>query len=326
MVNTTGGTIADALEEAFWDDFEEECGVKVERFDMTSRTFAQLTQFAEADSAPFDLGNTYSPEEFTLGVQAGIFHELSDDFWDAYEGQMVEGSYSDYGAWGYAVVYLMLTNTDEFPDGLSSWADFFNADDYPGPRGIQDVARTSVVMALLGSGYTPDTLYPMSWDKVDEAFATLEELKPAIRTFTTQSDQPVQGVGSGDFVAAWASTGRGLGGIADGLPIEINWTAGGDSLSYDWYILKNAEHPLAAEALLHYMQDAERQAEFFELFGYSAGNKDIVNYLDDDQAAQVEQIMTMFTATSEQSQWWVDNAEELQERWDAWKATGGFGG
>lgn len=326
IVNTTGGTIADALTEAYWADFEEECGVKVERFDMTTRTFAQLQQFAEAETAPFDMGNTYLPEEFPMGVEAGLFHELPEGFWDDLEADMLPGSFNEYGAWGYVVVRLMITNTDDFPDGLETWADFFDADDNPGPRAVQDIARTSIVMALLGKGYTQDEIYPMSWDKVDEAFEMLDTLKPAIRTLTTQSDQPVQGVSAGDFAATWANTARALPAIQDGLPMEINWDAGGDVLNYYFYIIKNAEHPRAAEALLHYQQDAERQAKFYELFGYPAGNGAIGEFLEPDQAKEVEDTVKLFTASEEDQMWWVENNDELQARWSEWKAAGGFAG
>ncbi len=326
IVNTTGGTITDALAEAFWQEFEEVCGVRVERFDMTARTFAQLQQFADQGTAPFDMGNTYAPEEFGQGLAAGLFHKLPADFWDDLREQMIPGAFNDYGAWGYVAVRLMITNTDQLPGGLKDWAQFFDAEGFPGTRAIQDNARTSITMALLAKGYTMDSVYPMSMAKVDEAFEVLDRLKPHIRTLTTKSDQPVQGVAAGDFAASWANTARAIPAIEDGLPIAINWEAGGDILNYYFYVIRNAPHPRAAEALLHFQQDAERQAKFYELFGYSAGNAQITKYLEPAKAEDISRTLDLFSQTVDAQVWWVENSGEVQRRWEAWKAAGGFGG
>lgn len=324
IVNTTGGSITDALQDAFWNDFERDCGVKVQRFDMTARTYTQLQQFAAAPTAPFDMGNTYLPEEFTMGVRDNLFLKLPTDFWDANKSELIPGSYSDYGVWAYVAVRLMITNKNELPKGLATWADFFDAKKNPGPRAIQDIARSSIVMALLAKGYKQADIYPMTWEKVDEAFKMLDTLKPYVRTLTTKSDQPVQGVAAGDFAASWANTARALPAVEDGLPVQINWTAGGDVLNYHFYVIKNAQHPKAAEALIHYQLNAEKQAKFYKAFLYPASNSKVTDYLDADQAKEIKDTIALFTSSEKQQEWWIDNNDALQKRWSDWKAAGGF--
>ncbi|MHA6692204.1 ABC transporter substrate-binding protein [Devosia sp. A449] len=326
IVNTTGGSITDALEEAFWTDFEAQCGVRVERFDMTARTFAQLQQFAGQGTAPFDMGNTYLPEEFAQGLEHNLFHKLPEGFWDGIKDEMLPGAINDYGVWAYVVVRLMITNTDELPEGLATWAQFFDAEAFPGPRAIQDIPRTAITVALLAKGYSQDEIYPMTWEKAEEAFALLDQLKPYIRTLTTKSDQPVQGVAAGDFAASYANTARTIPAIQDGLPVAINWEAGGDVLNYYFYIIKNAANPRAAEALMYFQQDAARQAKFFELFGYSASNAKITEHLSAEDADEVNRALELFTDTVEAQSWWVENNTEVQKRWEEWKAAGGFAG
>ncbi|MFT4014457.1 MAG: extracellular solute-binding protein [Paracoccus sp. (in: a-proteobacteria)] len=326
IVNTTGGTITDALQEAFWDDFEKECGVRVERFDMTARTFTQLQQFAGQTTAPFDMGNTYLPEEFQQGVDAGLFYKLPQGFFDDVKDELLPGSYNEYGVWAYVVVRLMITNTEMLPDGLPDWAAFFDGKAFPGPRAIQDIPRTAITVALLAKGYKADEIYPMSVEKMDEAFEVLDRLKPYIRTLTTKSDQPVQGVAAGDFAASYANTARTIPAIEDGLPVAINWDAGGDVLNYYFYVIKNAAHPRAAMALIHYQQDAKRQARFFELFGYSASNAKVTDFLSPKDVDEVNNAVKLFTDTAEAQNWWVVNNAEVMKRWEAWKAAGGFGG
>jgi putative spermidine/putrescine transport system substrate-binding protein len=325
VVNTSGGTLGDALTQAYFAGFEKQCGVKVEQYNAATETFAQVQQFATGDNAPYDLGNTYTPEMFAQGEQAGIFKKLPSDFWNEYKGQMIPGSYDQYGAWGYVAIRLMITNTQQLPNGLTTWADFFNGKKYPGARGVQDYARSAIIMALLAKGYKQDQIYPMTWSKVNEAFTELNKIKPYIGALMETSDQPVSSVGSGNLVAAWANTARSLPAIQQGEPIKVNYSAGGDAVSYSWYVIKNAKHPLAAEALLHYMQNAKRQADFYKLFNYSAGNADAAKYLTGDLKKQFTSQSKLFTSTLSQQAWWAANDTALQNKWNAWKASSGFG-
>ncbi|MFT4029746.1 MAG: extracellular solute-binding protein [Protaetiibacter sp.] len=324
MVNTAGGSLADALRAAYLDPFERDCGVKVEMYDTAQRTYAQLQQFAASDSAPYDLGVTFYPEEFAKGVNDGLFLELPAGFWDEKEADLIPGSFDQYGVWAYVVARYMITNNEAFPDGLDSWADFFDIEKNPGSRAIQDQARGSIVFALLADGLTPEEIYPMTWEKVDQAFEKLDQIKPAVRTLLTTSDQPIQGTISGDFAAAPATTARATLALKDDAPITISWSAGGDLLTYSFYILKNAQNSNAAQALLYYMQDKDRQAALATAFGYSSSMSGVSELVPSPQREEIESIAEQYMASAEDQAWWSDNSVELQARWDAWKAAGGF--
>jgi spermidine/putrescine-binding protein len=130
----------------------------------------------------------------------------------------------------------------------------------------------------------------------------------------------VQGVSNGEFVLGTTLSGRAAVAINSGQPVRMVWN--GAILHNSWtFILKGSPHPRAAEALLLYMQRADRQAELAKLTGYSGGNKNATKGLD-------PKVVEMLPATQEHlavasmvdAAWWAENNAKVTARWDAWMA------
>lgn len=316
IFNSSGGTYGENVSKVYLKPFAEECGIKVSQV-TDARTYIQLRELVRTGAIPWNIGGTRADEEYPLGIKDNIFHRLPDGFWDGIKADMTPGSYNEYGAWATPYADVMIYSTKAFPGGMTSWADFWDAKKFPGTRTLQN-SPANLVMALIADGVPPDKVYPLD---LDRAFKKMNELRPHIRFFWTSGDQPVQALLNGEVVAGTAWNGRVFPRMQQGDPIAISWN--GALLRVSWnFIPKGAPHLRAAEALLYYMQRADRQAELAKLSTYTGGNRKVVELLG---PALVKALATnpenVKVASLVNAQWWAENKAAAQARWDAWVAT-----
>src|SRR5579871_6345345 len=98
IFNSSGGSYGEAIQKVFFTPFEQECGIKV-RHVNSQRTYEQMRLYVQSGNVPWDISGTYTDQEFPLGIKDGIFNKLPPGFWDPIKAEMIDGSYSDYGAW-----------------------------------------------------------------------------------------------------------------------------------------------------------------------------------------------------------------------------------
>lgn len=314
VFNSSGGTYGENIERIFFSRFTEECGVEVLHV-TDARTYAQLQQFVRSGNLPWDIGGTRLDQEFPLGIADGLFHRLPDGFWSTIEADMASGSVSEYGAWATPYSDVLVYSTEAFPEGMSSWADFWNVEKFPGARTMQN-SPANLVMALLADGVPASEVYPLD---LDRAFKKMDEIRPHVRSFWTAGDQSVQGIVNGEFVAGTAWNGRVYSAVKAGRPVAAGWD--GALLRVSWnFILKDAPNTRNAEALLYFMQRPELQAELAAASGY-AGGADITPYIDEALASSLATSAShVEVASTVDPQWWADNNSDVQARWDAWMA------
>jgi len=324
VFSTSGGSLVDILREVYWDDFEKECGVKVTSYATPGRTFSQTVTLIESGNAPFDIFNTLTPQQYPLALQADILEKLPTGMWDGLAEKMVPGSFSEYGVWGSPYATVLIYSSEKFSEEMKNWADFWDVERFPGPRILQNDPN-NIVFALLSLGVEPKDIYPITDEKLDKAFERLNEIRPYVRTFWKAGDQPVQGVGTGEFVAGSAWSGRSIVGKRQGMPLSIVWN--GNILNQNWYMIaKGAKSPRAAAALLRYMQDPKRQAKLAELMNYSGSRPEVGDYLDGEIFENLPTNPANLAVSSEfDAEWWAENEEKIGAIWSAWVATGRYG-
>ncbi|WP_449277820.1 ABC transporter substrate-binding protein [Leucobacter sp. GX24907] len=315
-VSTSGGAWADQVQEAFVAQFEEQCGVTVVQT-SDDRTYANLKEQVATGNHTHDIGSTRSSEEFPRGVSDGIFHTLPDGFWDDISDQMVEGSITENGAWSTPYGDVLVYNPEVFPEGMNGWEDFWDTDAYPGKRALQDDPM-SFVIALLADGVPQDGLFPLD---IDRAEKKLDEIKDDVRVLWSSGDEPIDAVSGSEVVASPAWNGRAYPAKERGSNIEIVWADAPLHVSW-WYILDGAPNTRAAEAFLYFTQEAEQQKTLAEISSYAGGNTEVLDLVDSEVADSLATNPENFDQTVEiDEEWWSENVDELQTRWDAWKSS-----
>jgi putative spermidine/putrescine transport system substrate-binding protein len=106
-----------------------------------------------------------------------------------------------------------------------SWAQFWDAKTFPGPRSLNRISPSGQMeAALLADGVAPDSLYPLD---IDRAFASLDRLRKSTKVMFAQSgaDQ-VNMLATGAVEYAIGYSNRIYAGIRDGLPISYTLDQG----------------------------------------------------------------------------------------------------
>ena len=175
---------------------------------------------------------------------------------------------------GSAVFY----NTDKWPDGgpvPETWADFWDAETFPGPRGADGNGwgmpfRGLAEAAMVAGGADPTDLYPLD---IDAALAKMDELAPHISVFFTSGAQVTQLMLAEevDMIHAW--TGRAWDAVQQGAPYKIMpQTHLIETVGTPMVVLAGAKSPTYASAAIGYCGGAEGQAEYTNHAIYAPSN------------------------------------------------------
>lgn len=175
---------------------------------------------------------------------------------------------------GSAVFY----NTDKWPDGgpvPETWADFWDAETFPGPRGVDGNGwgmpfRGLAEAAMVADGADPTDLYPLD---IDAAMAKMDEFAPHISVFFTSGAQVTQLMLAEevDLIHGW--TGRAWDAIQQGAPYKIMpQTHLIETVGTPMVVLAGAKSPTYASAAIGYCGGAEGQAEYTNHAIYAPSN------------------------------------------------------
>jgi len=314
-----GGNFQDAQRKIFFEPFSKVLGKPVldESWDGG---IGVITAKVKAGAPNWDAVQVEA-EELALGCADGLYEKID---WDKMGGKDLyfESAVSDCGVghivWSTALSY----DADKLKTAPTSWADFWDTEKFPGKRGFRRGPKYALEFALMADGVAPKEVYDVlgTPEGVDRAFAKLDELKPNI-VWWESGAQPLQLLSSGEVVMTSAYNGR-ISGInkTENKNFRVVWP--GSIYAVDsWVVLKDAENKDAAMDFIAFTSKAENQVKLPEYIAYGLPNK--------EAAAAVPAELKGDLPTSEENldqavpldvDFWVDNAEALTQRFNAWLA------
>ena len=312
---TWGGDFGAGVRAGFSDPFQEETGAIIQ--DVTPFSFGKfLTAMENNNPESYDLmWFDDDSEPFRAGVD-GFLEELNYDLIPN-ASQAIEEVVQPYSVSPYMTMYTAAYRSDQYPDKApDSWADFWDVEQFPGPRSLGTWVGGVLEAALLADGVEPADLYPLDEDR---AFAKLDELKPNIRVFhDTQQSTPVDQMlsqGEISMVLTW-STDSVRKHLA-GEPINVIHNQG------FWFspavgIAKGTEHLELAHAYLNMLLDAEAQRRFVKAWVTSPSNPEANDALSE---ADLEMVVAgnIDKMVHLNPQFYAENIARIQERYDSWR-------
>lgn len=260
-------------------------------------------------------------EELALGCADGLYETID---WDKMggKGKFLESAVNDCGVgaivWSTAIAY----DGDKLKEGPVSWADFWNVEKFPGKRSLRKGPKYTLEFALLADGVSKDELYDVlaTDEGVERAFKKLGELKPHI-VWWESGAQPLQFLASGEVAMTSAYNGR-ITGInrTEGKNFKVVWP--GSIYAVDsWVVLKDAENKDAAQDFIAFASLPEHQAKLPEFVAYGLPNKEAAARVPPEFAKDLPtDPVNMKEAISLNVDFWIDNAETLTQRFNAWLA------
>lgn len=197
----------------------------------------------------------------------------------------------------------------------TSWADFWNAEAFKGPRGLRKFPIDTIEQALLADGVAPTDIYPCD---IDRAFASLNKIKPQITAWWSSGAQSAQLLQSNEvsYINTWNGRAQGL--IDAGLPIAINWNQALWSGTC-FLILKGTPKMDLCRKFIAFCLSADRQAAYSAATGYGCVNPNAIQLLDPKTTVKLPTYgENAKNAISQDFRYWSKNLDPVLDRMNEW--------
>lgn len=310
VVATAGvGDYLDALTSAFFDPFAEATGATVRHQTFGRDGFENLVDQVESGETVWDVVLVPTGTVLPL-AQEGYLEPI--DYAVVDPASLYEEAMMQHGVGGmyYSTVMVSASVVDETP---SSWADFWDLDQFDGTRALRRLPIGTLEFALLADGVPQDQLYPLD---VPRAFAKLEAIRDAT-IFYEDSKQPVELVRTGQvgLASAWN--------IRTVLPdvaslVELEWQGG--MISADsWVIPRDSENHDVAMSFINYATRAVPSANFSRYQPFGPANMDALELLRPDvREALPTAPGNIEVQFFENWAYWAGQSEELTAQFEDW--------
>jgi len=217
----------------------------------------------------------------------------------------------------------------KLPNGPTTMADFFDLAKFPGKRGLRKTPKANLEFALIADGVPVDEVYDvLSTDEgVERAFKKLDTIKSEV-VWWEAGAQPPQLLADGEVVMTTAYNGRVFNAVAaEDKPFEIVW----DGQVWDldlWVIPKGAPNKDLALDFLAFSTETEQLAAQASWISYGPARKSsaplVGTYATKPDLQMGPQMPTapenFANALQNNFEFWADNQDELNERFNAWLA------
>ena len=267
------------------------------------------------------------------GCDEGLFMEIDPSTLPAgadgtpAEEDFVGGSFTDCAVANIVWSTIFAYDKSAMPNGPETIADFFDTTKFPGKRGLRKSPKATLEMALAADGVASADIYDVldTDEGVDRAFAKLDTIKNDV-VWWEAGAQPPQLLADGEVAMTTAYNGRIFNAVAgEGKPFEIVWDA--QVLDVDmWAIVKGAPNAELAMDFLKFSTATEQLAAQASYIAYGPARKSsapyVTTYHSNPDLEMGPQMPTaaanLTTAIPNDFEFWADNADELNERFNAW--------
>jgi len=316
IVRTPGGAYDDVMRRHVYEPFTKETGITVT---PVAATVAKLLAMFKANNVELDLIDTGDGPLVTLG-RLGALDPIDYGSWKWTKPEDVGAEYrNETRVANFVYATVLAYNKDSFPDGKhpKGWAEFWDADKFPGPRMLADMATSApdLEFALIADGVPRDQIYPLD---VDRALKSLSRIRPHIRKFWDTGALSAQMLSDKEVVLGSIWNGRLQTLIDKGAPLGFDWT--GNMIQVQALsVFKGSPNKANAQKLIDFMMQPAVQAQYSKDLQYGPTNQKAFDMLPADQVARMpgspasKQVGFMRNV-----EWWESNRDKVNRAWSRW--------
>jgi len=318
LIRTPGGVFDDVRQSIVYEPFRKLTGVTIVPVPATAARLLAMHRSGQMEVDAIDTGDDVLLQLDSEGalepIDYGSFsHTDPDDIEETVRHPSFTGSFN------YAMV--MAHNTEKFTAETApkTWADFWDAERFPGPRTMPDMASGApdLEFALLADGVAMKDLYPLD---IDRAFASLSRIKGAVTKFWDTGALSAQMLADREVYLASLWSTRASVAIDSGAPVALQWNQNA-VLGQAIGIAAGSPMKEAALQFIDFNASPEIQTAWFAKYKAVPVNKQAYGatapeLLDPETGTP----FTISRGFVRDIKWWAENRAEINNLWSAWIA------
>ena len=327
-----GGAYTKSQVEAYHKPFIAKTGAKINSEDYNGG-IAEIKAQVEAGNVTWDIVDVELSDAIRAcdeGLLETIDHSSLPAGADGTPAtaDFLEGTLYDCAVANIVWSTIFAYDSSKMSSGPKTMGDFFDLGKFPGKRGLRKGAKVNLEFALIADGVPASEVYDVlaTPEGVDRAFAKLDTIKSEV-VWWEAGAQPPQMLADGEVTMTTAYNGRIFNAVAgEGKPFEIVW----DGQIYDldlWVIPKGAKNLDTAMEFLKFSTATEQLAAQASYISYGPARKSSAPLVgkyhnkDIDMGPQMPTSpANLANAAQSNFEFWADNADQLNERFNAWLA------
>lgn len=320
VISSWGGVFTDSTRTYFAEPFSGETGVEVAFVDAPNQHVAQVQAQHEANRVVWDVVDSLDASAAYTLWDMDLLEPLPDDLKQTLRDVSIEGAVTDFGILQSSISTLIACNPAEAERCPTTPAEFWDVEQFPGPRSLQNDPLEGLMWALQADGVPPDQLFPLD---IDRAFAKLAEIAPNVQVWWDSGDQSQQVFRDAEVLYGSIWNGRAFTLREQGFELEVSWEGAHYTPAYT-VVVKEAPNKDAAFAYLEwYATHPEAQAEWVKALTYGVSNRGVTEYLPENVLSLLPEAPNNFaTSVPIDAQWWLENREAVEPRWQDFLAGG----
>ncbi|MBZ8135129.1 ABC transporter substrate-binding protein [Afifella sp. IM 167] len=323
VISDPGGVYTRAWTAAYYEPFAKETGIDIVPVVRRSNPSAEFKAQVETGNYNWDVSGGVNSDVADLVASQGLTEPL--DLSGEAMGQIPDDMKSEHYLADSIVTFVLAYRTDAFPNGLTSFADIWDLEAYPGRRALRRLARDTVEIALRADGVPGgDEIYQVlsTEDGWKRAFAKLDEIKPHVQVWWDSSPQSAQLLQNGEVDICPAFNARAQSAADAGAPVDINWNQGFYSAT-GWCIPKGTPKADLAREFVKFCANPERQAAVTEMLPNGPSNPKAYDFIPEKTAKMLPTYPANFKQTKPvNGAFWSDHKAEADRRFTEWLLQG----
>ncbi len=315
VIATWGGTYQEAERAAWFKPFSDKYGIKI--IEDGPPLNPKVVAMVESGKVTWDICDFATYRIDPLGL-SGNLEEIDYNVVD--KSRLDDEFVFKWGVGNCTYSTILAYREDMMKgDAPKTIADLWDLKRFPGKRALHDEPIHNIPFALVALGTPKNQVYPLTDEKIDKAFAKLDEIKDHAIWWTVGAQSP-QLLANKEVVLAQAYSNRLDSLMAQGLPVKIVWD-GAQTSGDGWSITKGAPNKDVAMLFIAWATLAENNYAISKYITMGPVNKDAVDKVPADRRALLPSAYTDQQVLMD-AKWWGPNFDRLAQRWKSWRLKG----
>lgn len=313
-----GGDYTTAWTKAYYEPFFKETGVRVIPVERQDSPIAEVRAVVETKAYKWDMCATIGQDAADTLAAEGFLDPLDLSGPDA--AQIPDAMKSEHYVATELLAFMLAYRKDKFSEPLTSYADVWNLEKFPGRRGLRKMARDAIMVALVADGVAPGEISTVLADEAGwtRAFAKLDEVKGDIAVWWSSASQTTNFLRTGELDICPTFNTRAQFVADSGTPVGIVFN-GGYYNPFGVIIPKGSPKADLARKFVAFCLNPERQAVACQEFAFGTTHPGALQFIPAERAKILPSYPENLAEMAQLDyRFWGPRQEEANTRFNEW--------